>query len=78
MIKIPYSLAIRVSGISTKILSENPNELCDKLKLLLQEKQAGNNSNVIDEEINAIAANVIEYNRIYKKQHKFLLLKCLN
>ena len=78
MTKIPYSLAIMVSGISTKFLSENPKELCDKVKLILQEKQAGNFSNVIDEEIIAIAEKVLKYICISKKKHKFLLLKCLN
>ena len=43
------------SGISTTFLPGNPNELCGSLKLLLREKQAGNNSDIINEEINAIA-----------------------
>ena len=39
------------SGISTIFLPENPNELCDRLKLLLQQKKAGKNSDIINEEI---------------------------
>ena len=34
---MPWSL----KESKTKFLSSNPNELCDRLKLLLQEKQAG-------------------------------------
>ena len=64
-----------VSGISTNFSPEKTDELCDMLKLLLQEIQAGN---VIDEEIVAIAGKLLEYKSIFKKQHKFLLLKCLN
>ena len=36
------------------ILSSNPEELCNRLKLLLQEKQAGNNSDIINKEIVAL------------------------
>ena len=43
------SLAIMASGISTIFLSFNLDEFCAKLRLLLQEKQAGNNSNLIIE-----------------------------
>ena len=45
-------LIFSASGVSKTIfLSSNPNELCDRLKLLLQEKQAGNNSDIINEKI---------------------------
>ena len=44
LIKILKSPAIMASGVSKTIfLSSDPNELCYRLKLLLQEKQAGNN-----------------------------------
>ena len=46
------------SGISTISSPENPNELFDRLELLLQGKQAGKSSNVIDEEIVARAAQL--------------------
>ena len=52
--KLLKSPAIMASGNTTIFLSENPNELCDRLKLLLQEKQAGNNSDIINQEIIAI------------------------
>ena len=66
------------SGISTKFLPENPNEVCDRLKLLLQEKQTGNNANINDEEINAIADKNLENKCMSTKQHKVLQHKCLN
>ena len=81
LIKILKSPAIIIStsGISkTIVLPSDPNELCDRLKLLLQEKQAGNNSDLIIEEIVAIADKLLEYKCISKKNHKFLLYKCLN
>ena len=37
------------SGFSTITLSFDPNEICDRLKLIKQEKKGGNNSEIIDE-----------------------------
>ena len=55
------------SGVSNTIFSpSDPNHFCDKLKLLLQQKQAGNNSNIIDTEIVAIVDELLEYKCIYK------------
>ena len=48
------------SSPKTMFLSSDPNELCDRLRLLLQEKQAGKNSNIIDEEITAIADKLLK------------------
>ena len=77
IIKILESPAIMASGISrTNVLSSDPNKLCDRLKLLLQEKYGGNNSNLIDEEIVAIVDNLLEYKCISKKQHRQILIKC--
>ena len=77
MIRLLDQPAIMASGISkTIILSSDPNELCDRLKLLLQEKNAGNNSKLIDEEIVAIVDKLSEYNCISKKQQKQILIKC--
>ena len=61
------------SGILTIFLAENPNELCDMVKLLLQEKQAGNNFDIFVEEIISIADKLLEYQFIYTIQHKLLL-----
>ena len=77
MIRLLDKPAIMASGVSKTIfLSSDPNELCDRLKLLLQEKHAGNNSNLIDEEISAIIDKLLEYKCISKKQHKQILFKC--
>ena len=68
---------VSASGASkTKFLSSDPDELCDRLKLLLQEKQAGNNSDIINQEIVAIVDKLLEYKCISKKQHKQILPKC--
>ena len=77
LIKLLNSPTIKASGSSkTLFLSSDPNELCDRLKLLLQEKHAGNNSNLIDEEIVALIDKLLEYKCISKKQHKQILIKC--
>ena len=70
-------LMVSASGVSKTIfLSSDPNELCDRLKLLLQEKQAGNNSDIINQEIVAIVDKLLEYKCISKKEHKQILIKC--
>ena len=77
-IKLLKSSAIKASKVSTQILSESFSELCERLKLLLQEKQAGSVSDSFDGEIVAIADNFLEYKCISTKQHKLLLIKCLH
>ena len=68
---------VSASGVSKTIfLSSDPDDLCDRLKLLLQEKQAGNNSNIINDESVAIIDKLLEYKCISKKQHKQILIKC--
>ena len=77
LIKLLKSPAILASGISKTIfLSSDPNELCDRLNLLLQERHAGNNSDIIKEEIVAIVDKLLEYKCISKKEHKQILIKC--
>ena len=77
MIRLLDKPAFMASGVSKTIfLPSNPNELCERLKLLLQEKHGGNNSNLINEEIVAIIDKLIEYKCISKKQHKQFLNKC--
>ena len=77
MVRLLRSPAIMASGVSkTLFLSSDPNELCDRLKLLLQEKHAGNSSNIINEEIVAIVDKLFEYKCLSKKQHKQILIKC--
>ena len=68
---------VSASGISkTKFLPSDANELCDRLKLLLQEKQAGNNSDIINDEIAAIVDKLLEYKCVSKKEQKQILIKC--
>ena len=64
-------------GISNAIFSSSdPEELCHNLNLLLQEKQAGNNSEIIIQENNAIVDKLLEYKCITMKQHKQNLFIC--
>ena len=62
--------AIMASGTSTIFLSSDPNELCDRIKLLLQEKQAGNISNIFIEEIVAVIDNLLENKSNSPSEHK--------
>ena len=65
------------SGVSkTLFLSSDPNELCDRLRLLIQEKHAGNNFDIINEEIVAIVDKLLEYKCISNKQHEQIFIKC--
>ena len=68
------SPAIMAFGISRKILTENPIDLCDRSKLLSQQEQAGKNYNTINEESIAIVDCLLEYKSISTKQHKLCLL----
>ena len=68
---------VSASGVSKTIfLSSDPNELCDRLKLILQEKQAGNNSDIIDDDVVAIIDVLLKDKCITKKQPKQILIKC--
>ena len=77
MIRLLKSPAIMASGVKKTIfLSSDPDELCERLKLLLHEKNAGNNSEIINQEIVVIVNKLLEYRCITKKQHKQILIKC--
>ena len=68
---------LSASGISKTIfLSCDPNELSDRLGLLQQEREAGNNSDTISQEIFAMVDKLLEYKCISKKRRKQLLIKC--
>ena len=70
-------LIFSASGVSKTIfLSSDPDELCNKLKLLQQEKHAGNISDIINDEFFAILDKLLEYKCISKKQHKHFLIQC--
>ena len=76
LLKSP-GLMVSASGVSKTIfLSSDPDELCNRLKLLLQQKQAGNNSEIINDETVVIVDKLLEYKCITKKQHKQILIKC--
>ena len=66
--KFLISPAIMASGNSTNFLSSDSIELCDRLKLLLQEKQAGNNSDIFNKETFSIVDKLSEYKCISTKQ----------
>ena len=60
LINLLKSPAIMASGIpKTRFLSSDPDELCDRLKLFLQEKYGGINSDIINEEIVAIVDGLL-------------------
>ena len=75
LLKSP-SLMISASSFSnTMFLPSNLDELCDRLNLLLQEKQDGNNSDIINEENIARVDKLLEYKILSEKQHKQILIK---
>ena len=75
LLKSP-GLMVSASGISKpRFSSSDPDELCDRLKILLQEKHGGNNSDMINDEIVAIVNKLLEYKCLSKKQHKQMLIK---
>ena len=77
LIKLLESPAILASGVSKTIfLPSDHDELCNRLKLFLQERHAGNNSDIINDEIVAIVDKLLEYKCTSKKQHKQILIKC--
>ena len=74
-LKSPGSM-VSASGVSKTIfLPSNPDELGNRIRLSLQEKQAGNNFNIINEEIVVIVDKLLEYKCISNKQYKQLLIK---
>ena len=75
LIKLPKSPAIMSSGISTKFLSSDRNDLCDRLDAIVQEKKAANNFDIVNDELFAIDDKLLEYKCISKKQHKQILIK---
>ena len=65
LLKSPV-LMVSASGVSKTIFSpSDPDQLCNSIKLLLQEKQAGNNSNKINEENIAVVDKLLDYKCIF-------------
>ena len=76
LIKLLKSPAIMASGVSTIYLPSDPDDLCERLKLLLQERKTGNNSEIFNEGIVAIVDKLLEYKCISKKKHEHFLIRC--
>ena len=68
-IRLLKSPAIMALGNSKMFIPKNLNELCDRIKLLLQEKKAGISSDIINVEIVAIVDKLLEDKCISTKQH---------
>ena len=62
--------------MKTIFLFSDPIDLCDRLNLLLEEKQAGKHSYMIKDKIVALVDELIEYNCISTKKDKISPLKC--
>ena len=70
VIRLPKLPAIKISGNSTRFLTENPIELCERTNLL-KEKPVGNNSETFNGKIVAITNKLLEYKCISTKHHRF-------
>ena len=64
---------ILASELRTIFLSENLNELCDRLRLITREKQSGNDTTRFDSFISAIIDNLLEHKCNTPIQHKKML-----
>ena len=70
-------LIVSASAVSKTIfLSSDPDEVCNRLKILSEKKHAGDNSNKINGEIVAKVDKLLEYKCLSKKQHEQILMKC--
>ena len=58
-------------------LSENPIELFNRLRLIIEGKQVGNDTNKFDNEFIAIFKELLEYKSLTPKQHKQFLFKII-
>ena len=70
-------LSFSASSISnTLFLPTDPDVNCGRLKLLLQAKQGGNNSNITNDELVAKVIKLLEYKCIFRKRHELFLFEC--
>ena len=70
-------LMISASGNSNKMfLPSDLDELCNRLNLKIQEVQAGNNFDEINDESFVILDKLSEYKCMSEKEHKHILIKC--
>ena len=63
-------------------MCENSHKLCDRIKLILLQKQLENDTNKTDDENKAIIDKLLEYQSITKTHRKrflqnFILYKCI-
>ena len=71
-------LMVSASDVSKTIfLSSDRDDFCDRVKLLLEERHARNNSAIINDKIVAIVDKLLEYKCLSKKQHKKIKLKVI-
>ena len=61
----------------TIFVSENPNELCDRLCLIIQEKRAGNDTTRFHNEFVGIIDKLLDYKRITPLNTKKIIKKDL-
>ena len=76
LLKSPGLLISAFGNSNTIVLLSDPDELCDRLKLLLQQKQAGKNSNIFNDGIVVVLDKFLEYECLSKKRHNQVLIKC--
>ena len=70
-------LKVSASGVSdTMFLPSDSDKLRNRLKLIMQEFQAGNNFDKINDEIIVLLDKLLEYKCMSKKQHKLFIFKC--
>ena len=73
LLRLPKSSAIKAvsleqkSSSNTKWLSYDPKELCDRLTIIIQGKQAGKIFTKIGEEFIAMADKILEYKCVSTK-----------
>ena len=67
-------MALAISN--TILLPSNPDEFCNWLDFLLQEKHAGNNSDLTNKGSFAILDKLLEFECTSKNQHQQFLFKC--
>ena len=69
-------LMTSASGISITIFSPSDfNDICNRLKMLLLEKPAGINSNIINDEIIALVEKLLENKNLSTEQQNQTLMK---
>ena len=61
---------------NTTFSPSDPDELCKRLELLMQEVQAGNKSNKINVDKIVKLYKLLEYKCRSEKEHKQILIKC--